>query len=92
MVRTKAFAIGFVFAFMLISCAGFGYKYYKVDLEQGMLIGNKPNNDRSLNICKRVNDEYQCIAMTIDEFFVLKEDFERLRDDLDDCQRWGPSS
>lgn len=71
------YSIGFISAsFLFFACASFPYKWGVLNLEDYKI--QYKNNDRSLDICKR-NDagEFTCIIIEIDEFFRLKEDYEK---------------
>lgn len=55
--------------FCLVSCASFAFKYYALDYDTAMLIGDKPENDLPLAACKGDDQKKRkCVLMFTDEF------------------------
>ena len=79
MVNFKSFALGIIISITIAACANvkFIYKYYVYNYEQGILQGPNPSDDLPSSICSYSNNEYQCIAMKIDDFFRMKSDYEK---------------
>lgn len=95
----RSFAAGILFAILLVGCAGFSYKHYGLDLrdvpienlEKGKLLGPKEKDDRPLSDCSpNIETNYPCAVMFADEFYKLKEDYLRMREQLKACQKKNP--
>jgi hypothetical protein len=61
----------------LASCATvFPYHFWRVDLEAGKAIADKPENDKDLKeMCAFSSGEYNCMVTTIDNYTNLTSDY-----------------
>jgi hypothetical protein len=71
---------------ILIACSGFGYKYYVLNLEDGILQGPKKKDDLPIKVCAKTVEGYECVVLKINEFFRLKQDYETVKEQLKACQ------
>lgn len=55
------------------------YKYYVLDFENQTLNGPSSEYDLPLNRCMKVNDEYQCAVVFLDELAKIKRDTATMR-------------
>lgn len=89
----NVFLFLFIFIYFSACRSIYSYKYYTLDLDEacyrtGKLLAEKPNDDVSFMICKPdENNKAPCVVMTSEEFFRWRLDYERLVEELEECQR-----
>lgn len=77
----------------LLSCASFAfnYRYYELDVANGMLIGDKPEHDEPIAVCSPIpNDKFPCFVVKGTEWFKIKRDYEELSQRLKACETAKP--
>lgn len=85
----RTFLAGMAFALLLMGCAGFGYRFYAIEVPsyEGTLVADKTENDLPFKACEpNVSSKRPCVVMLTPEFFKLKEEVTQLRQALKDCQ------
>lgn len=87
----KSFLAGFM-ACLLIVLAGcaWGYRsyYLRMATYDGKLIADRVENDLPLTFCTPTQvDKNPCVVMFREEFYKLKRTYERMRIELNDCQK-----
>ena len=89
MSKRASFIYGFFLALTIIACSSFGYTRFGYDYEgQRLLHWQDSAKDLPANSCSRGEDgTFKCIVMFSDDFYKLKEDYQRLVDALEECQR-----
>lgn len=87
--KIKQFSLGFLFALTVLSCASFEYVRFGLNLEDQKLLHFKdPSQDRPLSDCSRGSDnKFKCVVLFADDFYKLKSDYERMVEQLKNCQR-----
>lgn len=79
---------------ILAACgASFNYKYYGLELDsecynKGTLLGKTKKDDLPFKVC--APDDYvkgKCVVMLVDDFFLLKKDFQTQQELLRECQK-----
>lgn len=87
--RLKWFFLGAIF-FGCAASAKFNYRYYvlQADRYEGKLLGDKPQNDLDLAVCRPENGKQaKCLVMLKDAYLQLKADYLNLSQQLADCQK-----
>lgn len=93
MTSKRQFALGLLLGILVVGCAGFGYKYYGIEIpdgcyKDGKLLGPKESDDRPLEVCKPdEQNKGKCTVMLTDEFDRLASDYTSCTIKLKDCQR-----
>ena len=97
----RGWSLGFIIGF-LTSCGSLGLKYYGMDLpencyQQGKLLAADPKDDEAFSVCQPDNQSEReeiftgkkgkCWIMKSDDFFNLLQDYERVKIELEDCQK-----
>jgi hypothetical protein len=89
----RFFALGICFAFLLVGCAGFAFKYYGLEAasyDNGQLLGPTPEDDIPFKRCEpSATDRHPCVVMFAKEFQALKLDYLDTQQKLKDCQHGG---
>lgn len=96
--KSKHFAFGCMFAFLMMGCASFSYRYYGMDsnvsYEKGVLTGKEGTEgwpDIPFSFCApSAATNHPCVIMKSADFFAMKLDYEDLKSKLDECQRKQP--
>lgn len=87
----RPFGIGFLFALLLVGCAGFSYHYYGLDgvtYEHGMLLGPKEKDDLPFSQCApNASSKHPCVVMFASEFFKFRQDYEDVKMRLAQCEK-----
>lgn len=79
-----------VFITALASCAStFPFKYYVIHPSSDLLLGQEPKDDLSLSKTCEPDEvvKGKCIALKVEEFQRLIDDYKRLQNELKECQR-----
>jgi len=85
----KSFALGIIFSVFVIGCAGFQYRYYGIApvSYEGKLLGPTPSEDLPLSVCMPdAQVKGKCVVMLVDEFTKFRQDYDRVKTELKDCQ------
>ncbi len=87
----RNFLLGLSVGFLLLGCAGFGYKYYGLEgvrYSDGKLLGETAEDDLPFERCEpSVKESFPCIVMFSAEAYRLKQDLLDTRQKLSDCQK-----
>lgn len=88
---SRQFAFGFIASFLIMGCAGAGFRYYGlsgVNYNEGILMGPKEKDDLPFSRCAPIgNEAYPCVVMFAKEFFALKQDYLDTQQKLKECQK-----
>jgi hypothetical protein len=93
-VGLRSFITGFCFAFLLIGCTGFSYKYYglkDVNYSNGTLLGPEAKDDKPfMNCAPSASVKNPCVIIFANEFFKMKQDYLDTKTKLADCEKRNP--
>lgn len=91
--KKRDFFFGFAACALLVSCAAtFPYRYYPYDIVNHMLMGDTPEHDLKDEACKPTStNRYPCTCMLTDDYFSMKGDYLKTKQDLIDCQAGPPA-
>jgi hypothetical protein len=68
----------FILGSSTAACASvFAYKYFVLNLESQTLQGPTEKDDLPLSVCAQSIEGFQCVTLKIDEFYRLKENYEK---------------
>jgi len=90
--RVIGLICGVLLSAVLLSCvsAGFPYKYYPYDATAHKLVGAEPVDDLDDAVClPRTGNVRPCTVVLTDDFFNLKADYLKTKDQLIRCERGG---
>lgn len=79
---------------LLVACAAtFPYRHYAYDMGNHVLLGDVPEHDLVDQVCLRAGgNQFPCMVILTDEFFSMKADYLKTKEDLIECQRGNPPS
>jgi hypothetical protein len=82
----KALLQGVGLGLVLVACSSFSYKWYVIDNSSARYNGPTAVDDLPFSRCDKVNGEYQCVMLTIDEFTRLRLDYDNIKKRLVSCE------
>lgn len=79
-------ALSALFAFSIIACASFPYRWYVLNYESGKLQGPQESDDLPLSFCAKGPD-YKCIVIETEQFRAFRKDYDDKVERLKSCEK-----